>query len=90
MQFLRIQDVVTKMTIKKSEIWDRVSAKTFPEPISISPRITVWDLDELEIWMQFKKELSRKNTIQKQKIDEAELWKAYLNENLKNKEKPPP
>jgi prophage regulatory protein len=63
MQFLRIQDVVNKVTIKKSEIWERVKDGRFPKPISLSPRVTVWDISEIDEWMKKQKELSRMRKI---------------------------
>lgn len=61
MQFLRIQDVVNKVTIKKSEIWERVKKGTFPNPISLSPRVTVWDNADVEDWMKSQKNESNQS-----------------------------
>ena len=59
MQYLRIKEVSTKTGLSKSEIWARSKSKTFPSPISLSTRITVWDLDDVENWMLLEKKKSR-------------------------------
>lgn len=48
---LGAQAEVTEIAgIKKSEIWRRVKAGTFPPPIRLGPRCTRWDLTEVEQW----------------------------------------
>ncbi|KAB7886423.1 AlpA family phage regulatory protein [Poseidonibacter ostreae] len=50
-KFLRIDDVVKKIGISKSTIWQWAKEDKFPKPIKISPRVTVWAEDELDNWM---------------------------------------
>ncbi len=63
MVYLRIQDVVNKTTLCKSNIWDMCKDEEgdFPRPFALSSRILVWDSREIEIWMQSQKENARKN-----------------------------
>ena len=59
MRYLRIQDVKNKTKLCKSHIWEQVKKNNFPQPIKLSPRVTVWDEDELDSWMRKQKEISR-------------------------------
>ena len=52
--FLRIKDVMKMTGIAKSTIWLWVSEGKFPKPIKLSPRITVWNEHDLEIWLNKK------------------------------------
>jgi prophage regulatory protein len=49
--FLRIKDVMKKTGIARSTIWLWVKEDKFPKPIKLSPRITVWDNNEIDKWM---------------------------------------
>lgn len=51
-QFMRIKDVTKKTGIAKSTIWLWVKQKKFPEPIKLSPRVTVWEESKIEEWQQ--------------------------------------
>lgn len=52
--FLRITDVMKMTGIAKSTIWLWVSEDKFPQPIKLSPRITVWEEEKIEYWMKQK------------------------------------
>jgi len=62
MQYLRIHDVTNKTKLCKSHIWEQVKENNFPQPIKLSPRVTVWDADELDDWMRKQKELFRRKS----------------------------
>ena len=62
MQYLRIQDVSDKTKLCKSHIWEQAKQGKFPQPINLSPRITVWDNKEVDEWMEKQKALSRAKT----------------------------
>ena len=62
MQYLRIQDVTHKTKLCKSHIWEQAKQGKFPKPINLSPRVTVWDADEVDAWMKEQKEISRKKS----------------------------
>jgi len=53
--FVRIKDVMQKTGIAKSTIWLWVKEDKFPKPIKLSERITVWDEDEIDKWIELKK-----------------------------------
>lgn len=52
--FLRIKDVMKKTGIAKSTIWLWVKEDKFPKPIKLSPRVTVWNEEKIELWMKDK------------------------------------
>jgi len=52
--FLRIKDVMKKTGIARSTIWLWVKEDKFPKPIKLSPRITVWNNEEVEKWISKK------------------------------------
>lgn len=49
--FLRITEVMKKTGIAKSTIWLWVKEDKFPKPIKLSPRITVWEEEKIDYWM---------------------------------------
>lgn len=53
-RFIRINEVINKTGIARSTIWLWVSENKFPKPIKLSPRITVWEEDEIEDWINKK------------------------------------
>ena len=60
MQYLRITDLVNKVKLSKSEIWQRVKDNNFPQPFSLSKRVTVWDERDVNLWMEEQKKISTK------------------------------
>lgn len=61
--FLRLPDVIKKVGIKRTAIYERIKAGTFPEPIQLGPRAVAWDEEELAQWQEnlsrgVKKQLS--------------------------------
>ena len=48
---IRIPKVMDKTGVAKSTLWLWVSKGTFPKPIKLSPKITVWIEDEVNEWM---------------------------------------
>jgi len=59
MQYLRIADLLHKTKLCKSHIWEQVKLDKFPKPIKLSARVTVWDADEINEWMEKQKAISR-------------------------------
>lgn len=55
-KFLRITNVMKKTGIARSTIWLWVKENKFPQPIRISPRVTVWIESEIEEWQSKKAE----------------------------------
>lgn len=49
--FLRITEVMKMTGIAKSTIWLWVKEEKFPQPIKLSPRITVWEQSKVQEWM---------------------------------------
>jgi len=51
-KFLRLPAVIELVGIKRTVIYERIKAGTFPKPIQIGPRAVAWDQDELAQWQQ--------------------------------------
>lgn len=50
--FLRQPQVLTFIPISKSTLWRRVLAGTFPAPLKLSARVTVWRVEDVRRWIQ--------------------------------------
>ena len=50
--FLRQPQVLSLIPISKSTLWRRVRARTFPVPVKLSERITVWSAEEVRMWIE--------------------------------------
>ncbi len=49
--FLRQPQVLAFVPISKSTLWRRIQARTFPEPLKLSARITVWRAEDIRRWI---------------------------------------
>ena len=45
--FLRQPQVLAFVPISKSTLWRRIQARTFPEPLKLSARVTVWRAEDI-------------------------------------------
>ncbi len=50
--FLRQPQVLSFVPISKSTLWRRVRARTFPEPVKLSERVTVWRAEDIRRWIE--------------------------------------
>jgi prophage regulatory protein len=52
---LRVRHVATTLDVGVSSVWRMVKEDDqFPRPFKLSPRVTVWDSDELDSYIQKK------------------------------------
>lgn len=49
--FLRQPQVLALVPISKSTLWRRIQARTFPEPLKLSQRVTVWRVEDIRCWI---------------------------------------
>lgn len=49
--FLRQPQVLAFVPISKSTLWRRIQARTFPKPLKLSPRVTVWRAEDIRKWI---------------------------------------
>lgn len=49
--FMRQRQVLTLIPISKSTLWRRVIDGTFPAPLKLSARVTVWRVDDIRRWI---------------------------------------
>jgi len=53
---LRVKGVATLLACGVATVWRRTKDDpTFPKPIKLSPRVTVWKLSELEAWIESRR-----------------------------------
>ena len=50
--FLRLPQVLERVPISRSTLWRRVAAGSFPHPLKLSARVTVWRSEDIDDWMQ--------------------------------------
>jgi predicted DNA-binding transcriptional regulator AlpA len=50
--FLRQPQVLSFVPVSKSTLWRRVHARTFPEPVKLSERVTVWRAEDVRRWIE--------------------------------------
>ena len=49
--FLRQPQVLAFVPFSKSTLWRRVQARTFPQPVKLSVRVTVWRAEDIRHWI---------------------------------------
>lgn len=58
-KFLRLPEVIGLVGIKRTAIYERIKAETFPAPIKLGARAVVWDSLEIEKWQEEQVQESR-------------------------------
>jgi prophage regulatory protein len=53
--YSRVKTVAEKFSMSPSSVWRKVANGTFPKPIKLSEKITVWDDEELDAYAESKK-----------------------------------
>ena len=53
-KYLRITQVIQKIGVGKSTIWLWSKEGKFPKPIKISTKVTVWEEEKIDEWIQLK------------------------------------
>ena len=49
--FLRQPQVLAFVPFSKSTLWRRIQARTFPRPVKLSVRVTVWRAEDIRNWI---------------------------------------
>lgn len=52
MGFVRESGLLRILPFSHSTLWRRVAAKTFPAPIKLSERMTVWRVEDVRAWIR--------------------------------------
>ena len=50
--FLRQRQVLMFVPVSKSTLWRRVQAQSFPAPVKLSERVTVWRAEDIGRWIR--------------------------------------
>lgn len=51
-RLLRLPAVMEMVGLKRTAIYERIKAGTFPAPVKLGPRASAWDEQELAAWQQ--------------------------------------
>ena len=49
--FLRQDQVLAFVPVSRSTLWRRVRARSFPEPVHLSERVTAWRAEDVRRWI---------------------------------------
>lgn len=49
--FHRQVQVLKLVPFSKSTLWRRVKAGSFPKPLKLSDRVTVWRVEDIKLWI---------------------------------------
>lgn len=60
MQILRIQEVIKKTGLSRSNLYDMVRKGEFPAPLKLGERASGWLVSEVEAWIE---ELAKKRGV---------------------------
>ena len=52
---LREKELLTVIPFSKSTLWRNVQNGTFPKPIKLSEKVTVWEWADIESWLSTKR-----------------------------------
>lgn len=52
--FLRLPQVLARVGFSRSTLWRRVRDGSFPSPIKLSARVTVWRQRDIDDWMRMQ------------------------------------
>lgn len=50
--FLRGSQVLRLIPISKSKLWRHAHARTFPQPVKLSQRVTAWRAEDVRRWIE--------------------------------------
>ena len=56
MKLLRLPQVLEKVGFKKSKLWQLRAEGKFPEGFLLTPRIRVWEEEEIDKWIKGMKD----------------------------------
>lgn len=49
---IREKELLKVLPFSKSTLWRNVQNGTFPKPIKLSEKVTVWSESEIEVWLE--------------------------------------
>lgn len=51
---LRLPDVLARVGLSRSDLYRRISERTFPAPLKLGPRASAWVSTDVEAWVSAK------------------------------------
>jgi prophage regulatory protein len=52
LRLLRLPDVIERVGLRRTKIYDMVKAGTFPAPISLGRRCVAWPSEAIDAWVR--------------------------------------
>ena len=59
-QFYRLSQLKKQLSVSRSSIWSWVKNGTFPKPIKLGKNCTAWNSEDIQNWIEKRKNLSEK------------------------------
>jgi predicted DNA-binding transcriptional regulator AlpA len=50
--FLRLPQVLERIPVSRSGLWKMVQEHRFPQPVKLSPRVTVWRASDVQAYIE--------------------------------------
>ena len=50
--FLRLPQVLERIPVSRSGLWKMVQERRFPQPVKLSPRVTVWRASDVQAYIE--------------------------------------
>ena len=51
-RLLRLPEVAERVGLRRTAIYDRVAAGTFPSPVHVTPRAVRWRESDIDTWIE--------------------------------------
>ncbi|MDI3463645.1 MAG: hypothetical protein OJF50_002466 [Nitrospira sp.] len=69
----RLKEVMHRLSLSRSAIYDRMRSKDFPCPIQLGPRAIGWIPAEIEAWLKTRQRIESDIAIEKPVIPQLRL-----------------
>ena len=50
-KFIRLPTVIERTGYRRTAIYEKIAAGTFPAPVKLGPRAIAWIEEEIKVWM---------------------------------------
>lgn len=57
MRLIRLKEVLDKVKLSRSTVYERMSTRTFPRSVCLGPRVTCWVESEINDWIQSRRQI---------------------------------
>ena len=60
-RFIRLPEVISRVGLKRSRIYDLMKAGTFPQKVKLGEKASAWIESEIDSWMQSRIDMREQN-----------------------------